>query len=101
MLPGFDGLLKAARAQFPFHRYLLDSKQFRAGECCLRACEVPCSSLGTTNTNNNGCVEHPTLSDLLIAFSQFLPFLTIVATINFRAYPDMEVTGSQPRTPSL
>lgn len=101
MLPGFDGLLKASRAQFPFHRYLLDSKQFRAGECCLQACEVPCSSLGTTNTNNNGCVEHPTLSDLLIAFSQFLPFLTIVATINFRAYPDMEVIGSQPRIPSL
>lgn len=101
MLPGFDGLLKAARAQFPFHRYLLDFKQFRAGECCLQACEVPCSSLGTTNTNNNGCVEHPILPDLLIAFSQFLPFLTIVATINFRAYPDMEVTGSQPRIPSL
>lgn len=59
-------------------------RQFRAGECCLQAWEVTCSSLGTINTNNNGCAEHPTLSDHLIAFAHFSSFLTIVANINFK-----------------
>lgn len=60
-------------------------KQFWPGECCLQAWEVTCSSLGTMKTNNNGCVEHPTLSGhFLIAFSLFSSFLTIVANINFK-----------------
>lgn len=57
------GLVKAASAWFPFWSCPLDYKQFRAGQCCLRACEVACSSLGITNTNNNGYVQHPILSD--------------------------------------